>query len=386
LFLGPITGYCLLPPDKLKAGLQHLGSNLTDREFEYLLQKVGKSHDGKISLSEFDRIINSTAVDYDVRHRDAQRERRREREPTAHPLPLPLPPNHSIRYSDSSYSCDIIGQPGIPEFDLLSSGKTGRMAGAVWDNLRRLMQSKSAFLPEAFSNVAKCSNLRDHTHTPDAHTAHERECSNMREFNRDTRGKKHGSGLGSYSRLKTSRSLDGMETGARSRVCHLGSHGSPSVEPVRGYHSSSNNNISSSNNNSSSSNNNSSSSNNNIGSSYNNSRSSSGGGSGKEVWQGSAGAAQSTACVPISQIRNVLSDSGVQLGTEDAMRLCSMLVRKLSVALPPQTQTQTQSEDREGDLLISLDQFCDIVGIPVDGQTATHNRGHSLCTLVQPHK
>jgi hypothetical protein len=364
LLLGSVTAYGLFPPHKLKAGLQHLGSNLTDREFEYLLQKVGKSHDGKISLSEFDRIINSAAVDYDERHSQAQRDRRREKEREAVSHPLPLPSDHNSKYSRSYDSFDLIGTLGIPEFDLLSSGKTGRMAGAVWDNLRRLMQSKSDSLPAAFNNIAQCLNPHVHTHTPNANMAHER--FNMGDLNQDSRGEKSGSGLvsgsGLESCLKISRSLDGTETKARSRVSHMASHGSLSIELVTGQHSESNSNSSSSSSNSIS------------------------GSRGKKVRRGSAGVAQSAACIPISQIRNFLSDSGVQLGTEDATRLYSMLVRRLSETHPTHTQTQTQGEDREGDLLITLDQFCDIVGIPLDGQTTAHMRGHSMRSLFQSHK
>ena len=51
--------------DKLKEGLQILGSNLSDKEFNYLLEKVGTSHDGKISLREFDEIIHSEVGKHD---------------------------------------------------------------------------------------------------------------------------------------------------------------------------------------------------------------------------------------------------------------------------------------------------------------------------------
>lgn len=39
-----------------------LGSNLSDDEFKILLDVVGTSHDGKISLSEFDQIVNYSMI------------------------------------------------------------------------------------------------------------------------------------------------------------------------------------------------------------------------------------------------------------------------------------------------------------------------------------
>ena len=48
---GPISSVVL------KAGLKTLGSNLTDQEFEYILEKLKRSYDGKISLSEFEKIF-----------------------------------------------------------------------------------------------------------------------------------------------------------------------------------------------------------------------------------------------------------------------------------------------------------------------------------------
>lgn len=380
---GTSGGFGHLPPGTLKTGLQHLGSNLTDREFEYLLQKVGKSHDGKISLSEFDRIVNSAATNYDVQHSQALREKGREREASYHPLSLPSTSNPNSRYSKRHDPYDLTATPCIPEYDRLSSGKTGRMDGAVWDSFRRLVHSRSASLPAAFNNIAQYLNPHDPTLTPCSSVSAPHEHFNTRQYNQDCRGENPGSGLGlgtgtgsgSGSCLRTPPFLGGMEIRARARVRHLGSDGSSPADTVSGQHSS----RSSSSNNSSS--NNSSSSSSSSSNSSSNSINLSSSGSGQKVKQGSAGAARSTVCLPVSQIRNVLSDSGVQLGTEDAMRLSSLLVRRLSEFRRPQTQTQSKGEDMERDLEITLDQFYSIVGIPSDANCAKFNRGQSLLSL-----
>ena len=384
---GTSGGFGHLPPGTLKTGLQHLGSNLTDREFEYLLQKVGKSHDGKISLSEFDRIVNSAATNYDVQHSQALHEKGREREASYHPSSLPSTSNPNSRYSKRHDPYDLTVTPCIPEYDRLSSGKTGRMDGAVWDSFRRLVHSRSASLPAAFNNIAHYLNPHDPTLTPCSSVSAPHEHFNTRQYTQDCRGENPGSGLGlgtgtgtgsgsgSGSCLRTTPFLDGMEIRARARVRHLGSDGSSPADAASGQHSSrsSSSNNSSSNNSSSSSSSNSNSNSNSINLSSS--------GSGQNVKQGSAGAARSTVCLPVSQIRNVLSDSGVQLGTEDAMRLSSLLVRRLSEFHPPQTQSQSKGEDMERDLEITLDQFYSIVGIPSDANCAKFNRGQSLLSL-----
>jgi hypothetical protein len=373
--------YGHLPPGTLKTGLQHLGSNLTDREFEYLLQKVGKSHDGKISLSEFDRIVNSAATNYDMQHSQALREKGREREASFHPLSLPSTSNPNSRYSKRHDPYDLTVTPCIPEYDRLSSGKTGRMDGAVWDSFRRLVHSRSASLPAAFNNIAHYFKPHDPTLTPCSSVNPPHEHFNTRQYNQDCRGENPGSGLGlgsgTGSCLRTPPLLDGMEIRSRARVRPLGSDGSSPADAASGQHSSRSSRINNSSSNNSSSSSSSSSSSNSNSNSINLSSS----GSGQKVKQGSAGAARSTVCLPVSQIRNVLSDSGVQLGTEDAMRLSSLLVRRLSEFHPPQTQTQSKGEDMERDLEITLDQFYSIVGIPSDANCAKFNRGQSLLSL-----
>lgn len=47
---------------RLESDKHLLGSNLSDDEFKILLEVVGTSHDGKISLSEFDKIVNYSLI------------------------------------------------------------------------------------------------------------------------------------------------------------------------------------------------------------------------------------------------------------------------------------------------------------------------------------
>ena len=113
---------------------------------------------------------------------------------------------------------------------------------------------------------------------------------------------------------------------------------------------------------------------------------------------------QNSAMIPISHVRNVLSDAGVQLGTEDSKRLENLLLDRISVknsnnTLGNYTENYSRKtfhknkgynsmnnvmnngvkdglkEVEKGSALISLDQLCDIIGIPVIVSTTTKRKG-----------
>ena len=52
----------MIPPPGPRSDHHLLGSNLSDEEFKILLEVVGTSHDGKISLSEFDKIAKCSMI------------------------------------------------------------------------------------------------------------------------------------------------------------------------------------------------------------------------------------------------------------------------------------------------------------------------------------
>lgn len=52
----------VIPPSSPRSVHHLLGSNLSDEEFKILLEVVGTSHDGKISLSEFDQIAKCSMI------------------------------------------------------------------------------------------------------------------------------------------------------------------------------------------------------------------------------------------------------------------------------------------------------------------------------------
>jgi hypothetical protein len=52
----------VIPPSGPRSDHHLLGSNLSDEEFKILLEVVGTSHDGKISLSEFDQIAKRSLI------------------------------------------------------------------------------------------------------------------------------------------------------------------------------------------------------------------------------------------------------------------------------------------------------------------------------------
>lgn len=52
----------MIPPSGPRPDHHLLGSNLSDEEFKILLEVVGTSHDGKISLSEFDKIAKCSMI------------------------------------------------------------------------------------------------------------------------------------------------------------------------------------------------------------------------------------------------------------------------------------------------------------------------------------
>ena len=122
-----------------------------------------------------------------------------------------------------------------------------------------------------------------------------------------------------------------------------------------------------------------------------------------------------SALIPVSCLRNVLSDAGVQLGTEDVKRLENRIVDKVTEDYvhserPTFKKKQIAGEEDRGEgegkrglgkgmrtdggvrgrekeeinegLMISLDQFCDIVGISMSINPHTSKKGKKLHLLL----
>lgn len=271
---GPITGH--LAPQQLKEGLQTLGSNLTDKEFEYLLRKVGTSRDGKISLSEFDDILQSEVTAYESDH--AARRRCAQRS--------------NKRYSKTFESCDAINRNSQAEYDKVKDSTIGRADSMKWGKLQGTIQSNCEKLPDAFKNAA--SYFRPRGRSVD---------------------------LGSNSQRR-SRSLGS---------CRVGVSFAPGTDGGEGVTSS--------------------------GRHYARQR---------EEREERDAFDREPYRLPVSKLRDVLSDAGIQLGSDDVERLRCLVTREVASNQSPSFRRgRGRERDREEPVepSVSLDQFCDIVGI-----------------------
>ena len=267
---GPITGH--LAPQQLKEGLQTLGSNLTDKEFEYLLHKVGTSRDGKISLSEFDEILHSEVTAYESDHASKRRTAQRS----------------NSRYSKTFESCDAVNRNSQAEYDKVTDSTIGRIDKMRWAKLQGLIQSNCENLPDAFKNAASYFKPR---------------------------GRSADLGSGSQRR---SRSLGS---------CRVGVSFAPGTDGGDGVTSS--------------------------GRHYARER---------EEREERDAIDKEPFMLPVSKLRDVLSDAGIQLGSDDVERLRCLVTTEVA---SNQSPSFGRGRGREGPVepSVSLDQLCDIVGI-----------------------
>ena len=277
---GAIVGH--LAPQQLKEGLQTLGSNLTDKEFEYLLEKVGTSYDGKISLSEFDEILHTEVGGYDSDYSTVKRGS------------LDVNP----RYTKTYQSCTTIQQHTQPEYDKVTDSKIARGDRMKWGKLQGVIQENCQNLPEAFKNAAV-------------------QIRNSRSGSRDLpQNKSHRRSHSLGSTRSWARFADGGE--AASEVTSSG----------RCY------------------------------------------GREREEREDNVAAVNDLPLLPVKNLRDILSNAGVQLGTDDAERLTSLITREVSNRTDASSIVGSTEEPS-----VSFDRFCEIVGIAKVLNPSTSQKG-----------
>ena len=126
-----------LSPDELKDGIQSWGSNLSDKEFNYLLEKVSTSYDGKISLSELDDILHASVGEHDESYNVRKKELRKTNK----------------RYSKTYQSCRTINSHCEAEYDKLLDNNTGKKDKMEMHKLKGIIQENCHNLPDAFKNA-----------------------------------------------------------------------------------------------------------------------------------------------------------------------------------------------------------------------------------------
>jgi Ca2+-binding EF-hand superfamily protein len=126
-----------IKPNQLKEGLRAIGSCLTDREFNYVMEHVRTDPDGKVSLSEFDRMVHGEVTSFENQH-IADRGRSL---------------SANARYSRSYQSDDIQHKHIQPEYSKNNeSSKSAKLDRMQWSKLQGVLREHSADILEAFKN------------------------------------------------------------------------------------------------------------------------------------------------------------------------------------------------------------------------------------------
>ena len=419
----------------LKAGLKTLGSNLSDREFEYILEKVNSSYDGKISLSEFNNIVNNETVKYENNEEKTRK------------LNLKLNP----RYSKTFESSNLFGEESSGDNHPLTGTLIGKKDERKWTKLIKKIQENCNTLPSAFNNISKSLLLSKSTSSypsssqfqpqslslkvPDDNNRipeNRNVLKNQNDFTTDSRGRstvhnpascvKRSVSLNGDRIFQFGSVLGGRDSkgwGEERRGGGGGGGGGEVIQRGRGGER--------------------------IGSSrhvsrrnvaiddrniyypndslyndhdnyYSNNVTSNGRQYDKERRERERHQSDiNSALIPVSCLRNVLSDAGVQLGTEDVKRLENRIVDKVTENYvhserPTFKKKQIAGEEDRGEgegkrglgkgmrtdggvrgrekeeinegLMISLDQFCDIVGISMSINPHTSKKGKKLHLLL----
>lgn len=287
-----------LNPAQLKDGLKTLGSNLTDKEFERLLHKVGKSRDGKISLSDFDEILHSKVSGYDS---DSNIKRRNSLK------------SHK-RYSKTFQSCDALNNHYQDEYDKVTQSDVGRADSMKWGKLQGVIQENCHNLTKAFCNAEQYLEGRGRS----------TECG--------TRFQKRSRSLGA----------------GRNEGIHPKGHDFESTGITTS------------------------------GRYYERGR--------QEREQRNAAVDTEPFQLPISKLRDVLSDAGIQLGCDDAERLRSVVARDVSNS-PRNLKGTGIVQETGGDVAVTLERFCGIMGIKMEvaaNPYSSHKGNPTLTILSYP--
>ena len=422
----------------LKAGLKTLGSNLSDREFEYILEKVNSSYDGKISLSEFNNIVNNETVKYENNEEKTRK------------LNLKLNP----RYSKTFESSNLFGEESSGDNHPLTGTLIGKKDERKWTKLIKKLQENCNTLPSAFNNISKSLLLSKSTSSypsssqfqpqslslkvPDDNNRipeNRNVLKNQNDFTTDSRGRstvhnpascvkrsvslngdrifQFGSVLGGRDSKgwgEERRGGGGGGGGGGGEVIQRGGRGGERIGSSRHV---SRRNVAIDDRNIYYPNDSLYNDHDNY---YSNNVTSNGRQYDKERRERERHQSDiNSALIPVSCLRNVLSDAGVQLGTEDVKRLKNRIVDKVTEDYvhserPTFKKKQIAGEEDRGEgegkrglgkgmrtdggvrgrekeeinegLMISLDQFCDIVGISMSINPHTSKKGKKLHLLL----
>ena len=400
---GPISSVVL------KAGLKTLGSNLTDREFEYILEKLQRSYDGKISLSEFEKIVNNENLKYENKEEIKMKTN------------LRLNPRYTKTYESSK----IFGDGSSSDFNFAKNSATSKKEEMEWDRLQGLLREKSKTIFLAFHDIA--ASLAPPLPLPlpsspspssflltDQKYKKIADNNNLIENHMTQRGRSrtHDPRL----EVKRSLSLGGDRPNRRSDDLYsfgtvLGGQDKNTIGcgkgrergggPSTGSVIHDDNNICyKENSNISNSSSRHSNNNNSINNNHNkmDDVTSSGRQYGKErVEREKRQSLENLSSIPLNRVRYVLSNAGIQIGSEDASRLES----KIREMLPTQHTNTFQCLNKKGldsgftegqgvgqgqngseGPVVSLDQFCDIVGISVHTDPYSSRKGIMFCHFV----
>ena len=420
----------------LKAGLKTLGSNLSDREFEYILEKVNSSYDGKISLSEFNNIVNNETVKYENNEEKTRK------------LNLKLNP----RYSKTFESSNLFGEESSGDNHPLTGTLIGKKDERKWTKLIKKIQENCNTLPSAFNNISKSLLLSKSTSSypsssqfqpqslslkvPDDNNRipeNRNVLKNQNDFTTDSRGRStvhnpascvkrsvslNGDRIFQFGSVLGGRDSKGWGEerrgggggGGGGEVIQRGGRGGERIGSSRHV---SRRNVAIDDRNIYYPNDSLYNDHDNY---YSNNVTSNGRQYDKERRERERHQSDiNSALIPVSCLRNVLSDAGVQLGTEDVKRLENRIVDKVTEDYvhserPTFKKKQIAGEEDRGEgegkrglgkgmrtdggvrgrekeeinegLMISLDQFCDIVGISMSINPHTSKKGKKLHLLL----
>ena len=420
----------------LKAGLKTLGSNLSDREFEYILEKVNSSYDGKISLSEFNNIVNNETVKYENNEEKTRK------------LNLKLNP----RYSKTFESSNLFGEESSGDNHRLTGTLIGKKDERKWTKLIKKLQENCNTLPSAFNNISKSLLLSKSTSSypsssqfqpqslslkvPDDNNRipeNRNVLKNQNDFTTDSRGRStvhnpascvkrsvslNGDRIFQFGSVLGGRDSKGWGEerrgggggGGGGEVIQRGGRGGERIGSSRHV---SRRNVAIDDRNIYYPNDSLYNDHDNY---YSNNVTSNGRQYDKERRERERHQSDiNSALIPVSCLRNVLSDAGVQLGTEDVKRLKNRIVDKVTEDYvhserPTFKKKQIAGEEDRGEgegkrglgkgmrtdggvrgrekeeinegLMISLDQFCDIVGISMSINPHTSKKGKKLHLLL----
>ena len=156
----------MIPPSGPRSDHHLLGSNLSDEEFKILLEVVGTSHDGKISLSEFDKIAKCSMINSTTGSKHGSSNNGRNHSKSNNDCNGLLPSNSTHEYPSRDVDFDVLNYEKFDKNHKIDWEKVREIRRNSARNISLYNTEQEQYTSSKSSNAAMCHHQYQSTEVP----------------------------------------------------------------------------------------------------------------------------------------------------------------------------------------------------------------------------